>query len=238
MKAIILAAGRGSRMKSLTDERPKCLLEVRGKALIDWQLEALRNAGLREIAIVTGYKRELLNGRGLVEFYNPRWSDTNMVSSLSYADDWLSNDDCIVSYSDIFYDSSAVTSLILSDSKLTITYDPEWLILWKKRFDDPLSDAETFQLNRQGFVLEIGNKPKTLDEIQGQYMGLLKFTPDSWKEIEQIRSKLSKEVSDRMHMTATLQKVIKAKRIPVFAVPYSGKWGEIDNADDLAACTF
>ena len=60
MKAIILAAGRGSRMKELTEEIPKCLLEVEDKALLDRQIESLRGAGIDEIAIVTGYKRELL----------------------------------------------------------------------------------------------------------------------------------------------------------------------------------
>ncbi len=89
MKAILLAAGRGSRMKELTDARPKCLLELRGKSLLDRQLEALRKAGISEIAIVTGYKRELLADRGLVEFHNPRWADTNMVSSLASAQEWL-----------------------------------------------------------------------------------------------------------------------------------------------------
>lgn len=83
MKAIILAAGRCSRMKDLTDDRPKCLVELRGKPLLEWQLIALRAAGISEIAIVTGYKRELLCNRGLHEFHNPRWADTNMVSSLA-----------------------------------------------------------------------------------------------------------------------------------------------------------
>ena len=71
MKAIILAAGRGSRMKKLTDELPKCLVELRGKTLLDWQLEALRAAGITEIAIVTGYKREMLTNRGMFDFHNP-----------------------------------------------------------------------------------------------------------------------------------------------------------------------
>ena len=65
MKAIILAAGRGSRMKNLTDDRPKCLVELRGKALLDWQLAALREAGIEQAAIVTGYRRELFADRGL-----------------------------------------------------------------------------------------------------------------------------------------------------------------------------
>ena len=73
MKAIILAAGRGSRMRKLTDENPKCLVLLRGKSLLDWQLEALRGAGIKQISIVTGYKRELLLDKGLKEFNNNRW---------------------------------------------------------------------------------------------------------------------------------------------------------------------
>ena len=67
MKAIILAAGRGSRMKNMTDERPKCLVELGGKPLLEYQLTALRQAGINEIAVVTGYRRELLVGYGLVD---------------------------------------------------------------------------------------------------------------------------------------------------------------------------
>ena len=102
MKAIILAAGRGSRMKELTAENHKCLVELRGKPLLEWQLLALREAGIGEIAIVTGYKRELLSQYGLAEFHNPRWEKTNMVSSLACAERWLQVGPCIVSYSDIF----------------------------------------------------------------------------------------------------------------------------------------
>ena len=89
MKAIILAAGRGSRMKNMTDDRPKCMVELRGKPLLEWQLTALHEAGISEIAIVTGYKRELLANRAPMEFHNPRWAETNMVSSLACAQEWL-----------------------------------------------------------------------------------------------------------------------------------------------------
>ena len=112
MKAIILAAGRGSRMKNLTDERPKCMVELHGKSLLEWQLQALREAGVDDIAIVTGYKREMFSQWKLKEFHNPRWAETNMVSSLACAYEWLEAEPCIVSYSDIFYDATAVTSLM------------------------------------------------------------------------------------------------------------------------------
>lgn len=233
MKAIILAAGRGSRMKNMTDDCPKCLVELRGKPLLEWQLTALHEAGISEIAIVTGYKRELLASRAPMEFHNPRWAETNMVSSLAYAQEWLQAEPCIVSYSDIFYDASAVESLMVSTAKLAVTYDPHWLKLWEKRFGDPLLDAETFRLQADGTLAEIGNKPQSVDEVQGQYMGLLRFTPAGWAEVVRIRTELPSAECDRMHMTGTLQKVIEAARVPIAAIPYVGEWGEVDSVEDL-----
>lgn len=233
MKAIILAAGRGSRMKSLTDERPKCLVELRGKSLLAWQLAALRGAGISEIAIVTGYKRELLADQGLTEFHNSRWAETNMVSSLACADSWLKTEPCIVSYSDIFYSPSAVLSLMTCDASLAVTYDPNWLELWTRRFGDPLLDAETFRLTPDNTLAEIGSTAKSVNDIQGQYMGLLRFTPESWAEIVRLRAGLAPQQRDKVHMTNTLQQVIDAQQIPIHALPYAGEWGEVDSCEDL-----
>ncbi len=234
MKAIILAAGRGSRMKDLTEERPKCLVELRGKALLDWQLEALHTAGITEIAIVTGYKRELLANRGLVEFHNARWAETNMVSSLAWAPDWLQAEPCIVSYSDIFYAASAPCLLMNAQAELAITYDPNWRALWESRFADPLSDAETFKMNANGLLLEIGQKPIKIDDIQGQYMGLLKFTPAAWHSVEVLRRSLEAPVLDRLDMTGMLQRLIVGQGVPIKALAYEDLWGEVDSAEDLA----
>jgi choline kinase len=234
VKAIILAAGRGSRMKSLTDERPKCLVELRGKPLLEWQLESLRAAGISDIAVVTGYKRELLAGRGLSEFHNPRWAETNMVSSLACAESWLQGEPCIVSYSDIFYSPVAVQSLINCEATLAVTYDPNWLQLWTERFGDPLLDAETFRLSATHTLAEIGNKPQSVDDVQGQYMGLLRFTPEGWAEVVRLRAELSPQQRDSMHMTNTLQRVIDAGRVQIEAVAYTGEWGEVDSSEDLS----
>jgi len=233
MKAIILAAGRGSRMKNFTDERPKCLVEVRGKCLLDLQLESLREAGISEIGIITGYKRELLNARGLFEFHNSRWAETQMMSSLVRADEWLKKEPCIVSYSDIFYSHKAINSLLESGGDIALTYDKNWLNLWKKRFGDPLIDAESFKLNPNQTISEIGRKPKSLGEIQGQYMGLMYFTPDGWREVKRIYDSLSEHQQDNIHMTGIFQKVIEAGIVSVCGVQYTDTWGEVDSPDDL-----
>lgn len=233
MRAIILAAGRGSRMESLTDEKPKCLLELRGKPLLEWQLEAIRGAGIQQIGIVTGYKKELLENRGLSAFHNSRWAETQMVSSLVCAEQWLQEGPCIVSYSDIFYDRKAVEALIHHRSDIAVTYDPNWLGLWKKRFGDPLLDAETFRLNANSTLAEIGGRPNSIEEVEGQYMGLLYFSPKGWRETMRIWRKMSEKERDRIQMTATLQKVIEAGSVPVQAVPCKVDWGEVDSASDL-----
>lgn len=239
IKAIILAAGRGSRMKNLTDNIPKCLVKLHNKALLHWQLESILSAGITadNIAIISGYQREKIQEQCALfqckEFHNERWAETNMVYTLSCAKNWLQNNICIVSYSDIFYEKLAVELLINDNNDLSLTYDKNWLNIWKKRFENPLDDAETFKIDSQGYLLEIGNKPESINDIQGQYMGLLKFTPKSWNYIENLRSKLSKNESDNMHMTGTLQRIISENKIKIKAIEYNGKWGEIDNENDL-----
>lgn len=233
MRAIILAAGRGSRMENLTEDRPKCLVELHGRPLLQWQLDALSEAGIEETAIVTGYLREQLANRGLHEFNNPIWDRTNMVASLACAADWLEQGPCVVSYSDIFYDAEAVRQLMASDADIAVTYDPGWLEIWAARFEDPLDDAETFRLDGDT-ITEIGNRPTDVAQVEGQYMGLLRFTPRGWAEARRIHLALPDEKAAKLDMTSLLRAVIQAGNIPVKGIAYTGKWGEVDSGEDLA----
>lgn len=234
MKAIILAAGRGSRMGTATKQKPKCLAELGGRPLLDWQVGALRRAGVTELAVVRGYCGQLLENRGADRLFdNPRWSETNMVRSLAAATEWLRAEPCVVSYSDIVYHPSAPQSLAAVSAWLAITYAPRWFDLWSRRFADPLADAETFRLAPDGTVREIGQRPRTVDEVEGQYMGLLKFTPESWAEVERLLAELPAAEGDRLDMTSLLGRLI-SNGGSITAVPYAGSWGEADNQDDLA----
>lgn len=233
MKAIILAAGRGSRMKDLTDDRPKCMVELGGETLLSRQIRALRSGGASEIAIVTGYRREMLADQADREFHNPRWAETNMVSSLATAAEWLQEAPCIISYSDIFYDAEAVRQLAESRAPLAITYDPNWLDLWTRRFGNPLLDAETFRISCDGEILEIGKHPSRLKEIEGQFMGLLRFTPEAWRELDAMRLEMPGDARDKLDMTGALQRVIERGNLAIKGIRLSGNWGEVDSADDI-----
>ena len=98
MKGIILAAGRGSRMGLLTNNLPKCRTVFKGKELIQWQMESLQRAGINDIAVVRGYLANTFD-LNVKYFDNKRWAETNMVMSLLSANEWLSNNICISSYS-------------------------------------------------------------------------------------------------------------------------------------------
>ena len=233
MRAIILAAGRGSRLKELTDDKPKCLVELKGKTLLSRQLDSLRSAGVSEIGIVTGYKKELLKPYGLHEFYNQRWQETQMVASLREASRWLREGPCIVSYSDIFYDAIAVTRLLEAEADLAVAYDPDWRQLWEGRFEKPLLDAETFQLRSDGTLAEIGNVPSSIEEVEGQYVGLLSFTPKSWDAFQDVIDTLYGPARDKIDMTAALNKLIQKDEIALHGVAIEGLWGEVDHPSDL-----
>jgi choline kinase len=234
MKAIILAAGRGCRMGNMTAEQPKCMTQFAGKALVKWQLDALTGAGVREIGIVRGYLADKLLLPDIKTFYNERWAATNMVMSLACADIWLKNEPCIVSYSDIVYGSSCVQMLIDVDCDLAITYDPNWLKLWQVRFANPLSDAETFKTDNDGYLVEIGSKASCVDEIKGQYMGLLRFTPTGWGMVEQYLEELLPDQRDKLDMTSLLRALI-SRSAKIKAVPIASQWFEVDNENDLNA---
>jgi L-glutamine-phosphate cytidylyltransferase len=234
MRAVILAAGRGSRMGDLCDGRPKCLVELAGKPLIERQIAALRAGGAAQIGVVRGYRAQMIDLPGLTYFANERWDSTNMVMSLAAAGAWLREGPLIVSYADIFYRRELVRGLANAPGNLVITYDRAWRQLWTRRFADPLADAETFRIDAAGRLLEIGGKTARIEEIQGQYMGLLKFTPEAWRAVETLLDTLDPPARDRLDMTGLLRRLSAETGFPIHTVATDGQWGEIDNPDDVA----
>ncbi len=234
LRAVILAAGRGSRMGHLGDDRPKCLVELEGKPLIERQLAALRRGGVDEIGVVRGYRAGMIDFPGLSWFANERWAETNMVMSLAAAAPWLRSGPVIVSYADIFYRSELVCGLAGAPGELVISYDRAWRRLWTRRFADPLADAETFRINAAGQLLEIGGKTTRIEDIEGQYMGLLKFTPPAWNKIEALLGTLDTVVRDRLDVTGLLRRLLAEKQLAIGTFATDGQWGEIDNSEDVA----
>jgi L-glutamine-phosphate cytidylyltransferase len=233
MRALILAAGRGSRMGALGDDRPKCLVELDGRPLLDRQVAALRRGGATEIGIVRGYRADRFTFPDITYFDNPRWAQTNMVMSLAAAGEWLRSGPLIVSYADIFYRGELIQGLARTPGPLVISYDRQWRRLWTRRFANPLADAETFRIDASGGLLEIGAKTADIEDIEGQYMGLLKFTPQAWSAVETLLGTLDEAVRDRLDMTGLLRRLLDGRIVPIGTFGSDGQWGEIDNPGDV-----
>ena len=228
--AIILAAGRGSRINEYTKKIPKGCIKIFNKSLIDRQIDIFIKSGINDIYVVTGYKSNLIkNVRIKKKIKNDKWQVSNMVYSLYCADKILSSKTTIVSYSDIFFSNKIINKLKRSKNDFSVAFDKNFLDLWKKRFQDPFEDLESFIIDSKYNIKEIGKKISNIKNIQGQYMGITKFTPLGWKIFKKI---IKPSINTKIDFTSALNLLIK-NSINIRGYQNNDIWGEIDSKSDL-----
>lgn len=240
---IVLAAGQGTRLRPLTDVRPKCLVPLGGKPLLEWQLQAAREAGIDDVVVVGGYLAEQLTRPGIHVVVNADHSRTNMVESLFCAEAFF-GDQFVMSYGDIVYAPSVVKALLADDAPVSVVVDQAWRPYWQLRFRDILDDAESLRTDGNGRILSIGQRESDAARIEAQYIGLVAFRRDGVEALRHCHAR-AKE-SDRLgqspfgsgrtaaglYMTDLLQGMID-HGFPLRAVRISGGWCEVDSFHDL-----
>ncbi len=242
MKLIVLAAGQGTRLRPLTDKVPKCMVQLEGKPLLGHQLEAARAVGLADLHAVTGYRQEAIRFDGLVKHFNPDFESTNMVASLFCAESVM-DDDLIVSYGDIVFQPDVLQTVMDHPAPIAVAVDLQWKRYWEARQEDPLNDAETMKLRPDGTILELGKKPRSLADIEGQYIGLMKFSRDAIRQVRSFYHGLDRTVLydgkdfSNMYMTSFLQ-LIADRLMPLHAAFIENGWMEVDEPADLAHTSF
>lgn len=239
-RALILAAGQGTRLRPLTNDMPKCLVQLCGKSLLHRQIDTLKTCGIERIQIVTGYCSENIEILGYPTSKNREYETTNMVYSLFTARDFFNPaEDLIISYGDIVYDKDNLLRLLACSSEIAIMNDKKWFDLWSLRMEKPLDDAETFIVDSDGYVKSLGQKPVSYHQIQGQYTGLIKIRADKLREFIEFYDALDREISydtkdfNNMYMTTFLQLLIN-EGWKVKPVDVESGWLEIDSTRDLS----
>ncbi|MHC1699702.1 MAG: NTP transferase domain-containing protein [Humidesulfovibrio sp.] len=235
MRAILLVAGLGTRLRPLTDDRPKCLVELEGRPMLDIQLDVLRGQGVEDIVLAAGYRAEALRGYGLPVCVNPRFAETNMVWTLLAAREALCGE-VLLCYGDIVYSPAALRAVLDCPHDICVAVDLDWLDYWRQRGEDPLLDAETLRLEA-GRIVEIGQKPKSVEEIEGQFVGLLKFSGAGVRTLNAVldRAAASGVVAGRplekAYTTDLLTEIIAQGQAlhPAFI---RGQWVEVDTLAD------
>ena len=185
MKVLILAAGQGTRLKPLTDDKPKCMVKINGKSIIQRQIETLRDCGIKEdeIFILSGYKSDILEeylSDTKVNFIkNFEFQHTNMVYTMMCAEKILNEEeDIILAYGDIVYNKEIIQLLMEKKNNISVIVDDGWYDYWKMRCDNPLDDAETLKFDNEDYLLEIGQKTKDLKDVESQYILAISYFGD------------------------------------------------------------
>ncbi len=239
-KAIILAAGLGNRLRPYTDDMPKCLVPLIGKSLLERQVSVLNSCGISEVLVVGGYKADQIKDLGYSLVLNEKYETTNMVFTLFEAKDHISNEhDLIIGYGDIVFEKRVLEKLLACPDEIGLVSDQGWLTYWQQRIANPLDDVESFRVNKDGYVTELGQTPNSLSEIQGQFTGLIKIRADRAATLFDVYSAMDQtrtydgQPFEKMYMTSFIQHLINLNW-RVKAVPTKHGWLEVDTAEDLA----
>ena len=248
MNAIILAAGEGKRLRPLTNDKPKCLVELFGKTLLEWQLSIFKKCGINDICIVVGHNSQMFSYANVDYIKNENYKTTNMMESLFCAKERFSQS-TIVSYGDIIFEEKILRKLIDSEDDFSVIIDKNWEDYWGMRFDEPINDAESLSVDDNGYITSIGKKVKEISEIQGQYIGLMKFQNGAINTMKSFYEKcikifenskinpLNPKISfGNSFMTDFLQGLID-QGVKLKAVNINNGWLELDNINDYRLYT-
>ena len=240
MKAIIVAAGPGSRLMPITNEKPKCLLEVGDQTILERALQALRENGIEDIVVVRGYRGHLVNYPHVTYCHNPDFEKNNILRSLFYAEDEM-DDAFIFSYSDILYSSEVVARLIDSEADVALIVDVNWIQTYEGRDLHPISEAELVKVEN-GMVARIGKGVVTPEEAHGEFIGLAKFSRSGAEAMKAVYHRVAEECPsapfhraaslEKAYMTDMIQELVDAGSL-VQSVDIEGGWMEIDTPQDL-----
>ena len=240
MKAIIVAAGPGSRLSPLTDVKPKCLLEINGKSIIQRTLEVLRQCGVNDIVVVRGYKKEMLNLPDVRYYENADYKNNNILRSLFYAESDM-DDEFVFSYSDIIFNENVLNKLLQSREDISLIVDTRWLDHYKSRVQHPVEEAELVLVENKRLT-KIGKDVVTPYEAYGEFIGLAKFSKRGAEILKSIYQEAAEKYHDapfqnasslqKAYLTDMIQELIDTGHT-VSNIDIEGSWAEIDTPEDL-----
>jgi phosphoenolpyruvate phosphomutase len=248
--AVVLAAGDGGRLGDLTNDCPKCMLDIKGRTLLDRQIEALNAAGIKDIAVVRGYQREQITLPNLRYYDNEEWAETGELTSLLLAKSELEGP-MVCLYGDVIFDASIIDRLLRTPGDIVIAVDRAWA--------DLVRQGETLESNRDLVVTDgasgsghrfvageeevcVRKIGRTLDpsEAHGEFTGLLFLSEEGARLVREVAADLAsrngasfQEAGDarRASLTDLLQELIDRGHEVRSADVYKG-WMEITTFED------
>ena len=239
-KALIVAAGLGSRLKKHTENLPKCMLDFNGKTLLQRQVQAYKDCGINDITVIRGYKKEKINYKNLNYVTNPDYKDNNILNSIFFAEKII-NGNIIIAYSDILFESNVVKRLLESDHDISVVVDIDWQGYYVGRKDHPISEAENVIFDSNNQVLKIGKIGTQKEEVHGEFIGMIKLSNRGTQIFKENFHRVKKiywnkpfqraSVFQKAYLTDMIQELVDIG-VKIHCVIIERGWKEIDTVED------
>ena len=239
MKVVIISAGDASRLSQLTKEKPKGLLDINGKTILDRQISLFRSNGIDDIIIIRGALD--FGIKNVSYIHDEHCEQHDVLGSLMAAKDEIEGK-VITSYSDILFDESILRQLLEFSGDIGIPIDLDWEKSYGDRTQHPRSEADNVLIKNKKIIrIEKGIEKTTEDEIVGEFLGLMTLSKKGSEIFVENYLKLLHTHQGSFHRSASLKKAYLTDMIQelidlgydVYPIIVSGEWCEIDTQQDL-----
>jgi len=249
-RAIILAAGFDPKLMPLIQDRPKAMLDIKGRTILERQVDLLRSAGIHDIAVVCGYQAQAVQIPQIRLIENPEFQNKGIAASLFAAASLLSGK-VVVLYGDILFDRSVLERLLDASAPVSLVVDRAWYDLYRAERQSPegtdLVQTAESPIRSHRFlpseepltVLKIGQMlPK--DEATGEFIGLALFSEEGTEWLKEAYRKGSASPDRPFHEAPTFAKASFTDLVqeiidqghPVRAIEIYKGWMEVDTFED------
>lgn len=249
-RAILIAAGRGKRLGTHTDEIPKCMVQVGTRPILGWVWDALSSVGVEELVVIRGYRGDVLE-----EFVtklvpkvtfvdNREWQTNNILLSLACARSYL-DQPCYMTYSDIVFTRGVARAAAESPAEIGLVIDRQFRDIYVGRTEHPLEEGEVSDLLPDGTVARVGKKALPPAEAIGEYIGLTRLGARGVATVANTLDQLAQRYAGRdeepfqraaryrnAYLTDLWQQLIDTG-IRIDPILIDGQWREIDTGQDL-----
>lgn len=224
MKALLMAAGLGSRINEQIDGIPKCTVDIGNQTLIENTITELRRNGIEEIAMVVGYQAnvifKLLRDEPIRFYHNPFYDRTNSIVSLWFARDFLQGSDCLLLNADVYFESK-VLEVVLQETTCPVM------------FADPVRRYEgDYKFGYENGLLLRHGKGLSLEETTGEYVGIAKLQESFLPIFLRRLQRLIQEKQYDLWWENVLYSFLGEKNVYVAQIPPGLFWAEVDTWED------
>jgi choline kinase len=232
MKALILAAGRGTRIHSVHGDHPKCLIQFDGSksTILDHQIKSLFSVGVADIGIVVGYEKDQIIQHVLKNYRDHRsrfhfiestaFAKTNNIFSFWLAQTWLNGESFVCLNGDVVFDPRILVPAVESVAPITMVVDPKWR-------------DETMKVIISGNRVIRMSKRILQSEFSGTYIGITSFAADVQAALFASVNNLIRAGNDNEFFNVAVQQLAD-KGVEVGSTSTGDlPWAEIDDPGDL-----